>query len=849
MNLKTQKLHCCLLAIANSFRSILIICLLLPISQFCHATDSAERLQTSVSRLNHWLGSSPSIRSWRVILDLNSLDSQAAKGPQADPQKLRAILARFESRSSLLQYPVFYDACDSVRKHAEQIERTQSWEFSDLQSAAFGAIQKYQPTATRLNDERHYAIRQLRYLKQLYRRELPQQQRLEYFSELGVDANIKFLQDLDIDLLLNVDFQSPGIAEPDEAAGGDQESSEHDPDLDENGNFILKRVDFICGDLDAESDSGAYRISVLNELCSIRARFRSARKLVDVEKINSIVRKLLNEPLPDFNNSEQLSRVIKAAVGDIGTDPALVAACNALDGFTEHCRFSTEQGLESQFVTKVTELAELVSDLNHYSKGDSRSKIGSTLQWLESRLQLPDLCTAIKRRYSKPNLQFSVSNKIVQLAKPEPTSETERVHEMVLGRLARGTLWNTATPSLVLVDNPDQAQIAIMLNGTASTDTYVCQRKLRIDSLGYGCLSARQDLLANFNGLFASPISASAVMNNKFDGVSSRLKLIQRIANRAFNKQVPQVNAIASATATDRLEERFSQETSQLIDPLVDVVETFSQKYQALSAQIPPSFLRSTSSTVEAAFKTESWNKLAATTNPVFQSAGDIQIKVHESLINNYLDNYFSGLEDFTDKKWQNLRSRAPLPIPEDSGRDVPEIDFPTGEPDDTIEFSISFQKVRPIEVNFDGNRVTFIIRATKFQETDSDREIDQDFTLELRYRIESRGSKIYLILDSVPSIEFPNAIELESELRETVESLEMKLHNDFGEVILELADNIRSIVEIAKEKIPSGLLDRVQLSLLELSEGWLYIGWNLDGGIINLPAIEYRPADAESVE
>ena len=71
--------------------------------QSARADDTTQRLRTSVARMNHWLGSGSKAQTWRKILSLNVLDSQTAKGEQADPQTLRQLLTGFDQKHKSLQ--------------------------------------------------------------------------------------------------------------------------------------------------------------------------------------------------------------------------------------------------------------------------------------------------------------------------------------------------------------------------------------------------------------------------------------------------------------------------------------------------------------------------------------------------------------------------------------------------------------------------------------------------------------------------------------------------------------------------------------------------------------------------
>jgi hypothetical protein len=83
----------------------ILFALLLP--RLASATDTTERLRTSVARMNDWLGVGEKAQAWRKLLNLNVLDSQAAKGEQADLTTLRSLLNVFDRDDESLKHQFF----------------------------------------------------------------------------------------------------------------------------------------------------------------------------------------------------------------------------------------------------------------------------------------------------------------------------------------------------------------------------------------------------------------------------------------------------------------------------------------------------------------------------------------------------------------------------------------------------------------------------------------------------------------------------------------------------------------------------------------------------------------------
>ena len=844
-----------------------VVCLVISItlivgdSRSSFAVDTTDRLRTSVARMNHWLGTGSKARKWRSFLDLNVLESQVAKGEQADPYRLRLILSRFEIDHASLEHPVFEAVRSSLRGQIEQIEQTQTIELSNLQWAAREAIKNYKPlNVEQIRAERDEVVNELQLLKEFYRRDYPSGMRAIEFRELGLQETIEVLMSL----------------EPEKPAKDGKRSGASDDDLPDSQPFKLEKVFPVFNELKAAEDVGSESIErkrrreAALKLCDARERFRQKLNLLDGPGLGLALESLLFRKITDWNED-----IIEEAISGIGTDPALAAAYQSIDRFVATYWYAMEDIDEDEFKGKLQELSNLIPDLQIPQRRDSHARIGAILAWLESRHQLPDLCTAIRRKYSKPNLYISVSGNLLHQVKLEVEPISEYIKDTLLGRLARGVASATATVSIVPVENPDQVQIAVLVNGTASTNAYVRQRKIKVSSSGSGTLFARLDALLGFSGLEVGPAVASANMTNQFGGICTpsgileRFEIARNAAREMFDELLPQANAEASQRAKEMLDEQLQDEIGKYIDPATKYVEIATSKLREFSAQLPPTFLRSTSLNIEAVVKHEGWN-LGSTSDPIFQPAGsDIQMKIHESFINNYLDQYYSGREDLTLKEWRN---QAPADGTSGEGTGaVQGIDTEIGDltgsrPSTDIELlddlSLSFRGYRPIQLTFEADLVGITFHCTKAKlERDGEdtREIGKSFSVDLKYKIVLNDETLFLQAVADPKISYDNrkapddefddfAVFLEDWIKTTYEKPALPSNVLIARELLEdeesEAGEKGEDVDRAKIKLD---LDSFKFGLIQLQGGWLSVGWNWKQGVVNTSGIEFRNLETES--
>ena len=87
------------------YRVLLVVVICCCSTQQSYGWDTASELQFEVATLNSWLGTGSKAEGWRKYLGLNVLDTQAAKGNQADLNALKSLLDRFKSDTDGLDHP------------------------------------------------------------------------------------------------------------------------------------------------------------------------------------------------------------------------------------------------------------------------------------------------------------------------------------------------------------------------------------------------------------------------------------------------------------------------------------------------------------------------------------------------------------------------------------------------------------------------------------------------------------------------------------------------------------------------------------------------------------------------
>ena len=573
---------------------VLGLAILVSTDDLC-ASDTTQRLRTAVARLNDWLATGEETQQWRQFLDLNVLDAQVARGPQADRATLSQLLVKLESGHPSLSHPIFEEVRRSIRSHISQIDRSIVGDLATLQFAALDAVGRFRkPTREQIEYDRDAAIYELEMLRKAYRRDLDSRSRAGIFHQLQLKETVEMLKSLPVEM-------------PPEVSVGKIRAMRNDEIR--RRNEIIDRIDAIPlrpADVETEKadDENPRQLAPPEPDSGEEDDVESLEKKKKAieERIAELTKKyneILKVDRPRLIRVRDSVRSIKFAQARFQKmarkrfDSAFFSALQALDRVADSFQFGTNDNIQQEFIGKTTELANLIPMLAFPAERRAHAKLGNTILWLEQRKQLPDLCFSIRRQYSSPNAYVSVSSGLIQSLSSRSDNETDRVNEDFLGRIAKGWSYTNTSVSAVPVADSDQARVRIVLNGSASTDTYVRERSFRINSSASGYLSAQRDIFAGLNGLFASGTQASANMSSQYGGISTSIGLIQRIAAKSFAKEKGRTDQEASSRARKRLIDRFSTETDSVISDGVRQVETFSARLRKLDGLTPAIYLRS----------------------------------------------------------------------------------------------------------------------------------------------------------------------------------------------------------------------------------------------------------------
>lgn len=848
--------------------------------------DSEQELRDAVTSLNSWLGADVKSRGWRQFLALNKLDTQAALGHRADAAVLNDILQRFNQEAEGLDHPAFNRVRYCIELHLDQLSRTPA----DIRYAA--AVAKSQYHRAELKDLeilRNDAVYNLKMLKRFYKVRFSSRPRAELFYLLQPDKFGDYLKEMEFQLapertekaieteiesvenmIEMIDEQKEQLNEQrqkiqnwlDDLKDSDNRDDSPPPSPDDDDGSQADPSDSetttIAESLSRESVEENSRMKPRtgagrNRSFDLQENEEDKQLLInkqeDLEKTLEELRVELDQlaqqererlvkfrdSLRAFNKFLDPYKELRAMRNDVYFAQAFEGLERLKAAFLAAARPTTE----SDFDERMEEFPNLYESLAVDNDRRAAAEIGNLTGWLEAAGQTPDLVAAVRRQHSLPNLHFEISDYLVNQVAGRDTNEVRRVNEQILSRLIRGIAYVNGNVSIQFIPDNNQVRAAIDLTGGIESHTFTRAGKFTAYAGANGNFNARRDIFANVGGMFATDPYGDLDLGSYFKGIDSSCDLVQKLAVKGYRKTKYQAEAISQRQTREELFESFEDETNEAIEQGFDRFEDLNLSQTDTSQALPALHMFTTSDRLVIKGHRATRYDLAAPKGPQFfnQLPADIHAKIHESLLSNYASPLLAGRRLTNTEIAETFRDLL--------GREPADTDQA---PED---FSIKFAEVRPIQIEFEGNRLAVTITGDEFSR-DRNR-IKNGLEIRVAFRIERGSETLTLVPDGDVTV------ELVDPKKTNIATVSFKsfLENRLSEVLAQAESNS---IEIPNNLIPldriegeaaSDIADNLELVQFRLDDGWLYAGWkyspdnSLFHGTTDTPAIWFPMAEA----
>ena len=802
------------------------------------SAQSTVNLQNAVYRMNAWMSGSENAVGWRKFLHLNLLDAQAALGDQADLFTLQKIYRRFDSDTDGLDALEFQDVRSAIKSQIEALSKVIS---RDLVGMSQQAKSAYQPISiAQMEQARDEAVYELKLLKSYYRNTMSSRKRADLFYDLQLNDQIDFLDSIEFELPPEISVGKTTSQIKDERerldevqqeidalpADSDEEDDER-PGPDDDPLLLPPRPDdgdLTLDELKEKRQRIQQRIDELKEM-----RLELAEK--DRDRVDT--RKQVLRQLAKFDS--RFEDVAKKRF-----DPYFLSVALTAERFNFLYFYGTDDNLQEDYLERVKTLQENLIVLVNPETTDriSHAEVGKLIQWFESANQIPEIVSAVRARFSNPNLYLSVSSNMINQIAGQDVSERQRIKQTIFGRIIRGVVNTNGSVQVNLNPDPNQANVTIQLLGTITSQTYTRERSFRIDLSASGSYSGRRNIYANVGGFYADLADVNACVFSCYGGINSNIGLVQKLAAKQFAKTKSRGDAEGSRRAKEQVLELFTEQTD---DALAQGQKQFSKLQEKMidkQSLIPAAYLRTHSDRVELVAIKQNQGSLAASESAMNYGVNrDLQVKIHETFLSNFTDTIFAG-KTFTNEE---LKAEAMKRF-DIKPSEVNEAETAEEEAIQEENFSITFSRVRPIQFEFEDNRLAVTVTGVRFAQ--EGRAIRAGLRFRVVFKIEDVNGQLQVRRDGPAEIEYLEPEKKDAKLVAFRSLLEKKLN-------LGLKDD--EGIPIPRNLIPVDQLDNVEiagkllLSQLRFEQGWAYVGWEYapygyPATPVDTPAIEYAP-------
>ena len=813
---------------------------------FCRPlpADSARELQLAVHQLTVFLGTDADAQNWRRLLDLNTLETQAAKGESANVKDLTQVLKRFNADTPGLDQPIFMTVKDALQRQIEHLSKTEK---IDPYDAIKQARKQLTPIPQKeIEYRRDQAVFDLQGFVDQYKATVDEETRNAVFEKLKPIEMIEFLKGITIEIpdmrtpqsiQQEIDNAEKGLAELDKqlASLNQQMDQIHKwlkelkrkdkknlgegpvPD-DEQGKPNTQLGDSKKQDPITPKSANQDKIKLASSLKTLEQEKKKLEK--SIARLKDDLENLDVNKKDRIKRRNQIGRAMapyQRAFDDLQLDQRDVHFAKANYSFSRFRNIfanGTNPTLQTAVNANLDVIQKNLNALADPSNRQAQALIGKALGDLHASNQASPLIAAIRTAHSQPNLEVSVSSELINQLGGRSVEETQSVRENILGRLILGEALVTGDVSIDLVPDPNQAHIRLQLLGNVESDTYTKQGRITAYAEGSAEVEAQRNIFINTSGLFVTDVEAMANLVSRYKGVSSRCKLIKRVAKKQYMKDKKLSEKISAQRLEDKMKKQFLQQSDDVLKEGQERIDNFQNQRANNLALLPEIFLTTTSDHFNITGIKSSPYDLAAPVAP--QSATDMKtgigVRVNETALSNYASPFLAGkafwnydladrLEKLLDVDMTNLRE---------------------GENGD---WQILFSDKRPVQFEFDNDRFSVVVTGLKFRQGQN--TINYGLKIRLTFKIVRKDGKLFFERDGKAVVDYLT----EQKDGKTVAfktGLERQLNKANEEGTgpdVSLPENLIPVDGELLKDVP--LAKQLKLVQFRAKNGWLYVGWN----------------------
>ena len=480
----------------------------------------------------------------------------------------------------------------------------------------------------------------------------------------------------------------------------------------------------------------------------------------------------------------------------------------------------------------------LAEDLTKYAQQPSARlshAIGTRLGVIAALETSPQLITAVRRQYAKPNAYLEVTSDFLNRAAARDVNDVGPVTDCILGTSISGTGITTGNVAITTLPADDRARFLLSVAGNTHARTIGLNGPAIMRSTSNTNFTSQKIVEITDPSFWVYPADVDAHTNSHTYSVQKRgggigSRLVSRIGSRRVAESKSQADAIASDHAEDRIASETNDEVLEQIRKARDrYTDEFRHPLMRRNAYPDLVHYRSTDTIVAMEVLHATRHQLGAATPPPASPTGhDIAARLHQTAVENALAVLLGGatLSQKTAETDPELNRKIPdwlQDLIDERQTDETEADAQGFKP-----WSIEFRRNRPISVEFGDKIITVTIHATRIDTGD---ESYKGWDLIAIFAPHEQNGMYSLIregpIDVLPTDFDPTAGR---QLRRP----DVALRNNLSKEINERADRgegFPEVIEIEPIELSDDLkhLGMLWVRRLEPAAGWLTVGLNAE--------------------
>jgi hypothetical protein len=267
---------------------------------------------------------------------------------------------------------------------------------------------------------------------------------------------------------------------------------------------------------------------------------------------------------------------------------------------------------------------------------------------------------AVREHYMNYNLQIVADTDVLNKVLGGQQSTTSPVSDFIAGASVSGTEWTTTTISVELRPGQNAANLDLVLNGVTQSSTVGSTSEASVSSQGYHRWAAKKPIRFDGTTITTGPAEMTYVQPSvTFTGANTRYSggLFGGMANNMAMQQANARRGESEAEAAQRLQSRVIPDFDARVDEMIQKADQqlkYDLRKRLRLAGVLPTAVRARSN--------DSYLRLSAEVigedelggdegNPGSSMGAGLVISIHESLLNNAVNQMKFAGQTMTDKQ------------------------------------------------------------------------------------------------------------------------------------------------------------------------------------------------------